>query len=699
MPSKPGMGGSKPGMGGPKHIKPRNIKATKTVWVTAPGASKFEDDYDKIQQIGEPGQFGKAFKVQKRSDKKIFCVKEISKSRIYRLRPESSTRAHLLSSMKDEIDIMRNLKHRYIIEMYATYETKHVLHIVMQLCSGGELFDRIKKKRYFKEEEAKPVVRKIVEAIFFMQDKHRVVHCDLKPDNILFVDESEDSDIKIIDFGMAKVLKRLDSLRALCGTPYYTAPEVIKGDYSHPADMWSIGVIAYTMIFAMVPFYVNPNRYYGTKETKEIYKLILKGFRNEIKKGLGPWFPERKADRLSAEGRDFMVKLMEKDTAKRLTAKEALQHEWLAVVKKKKESGAGPMGTEAPGPTVNVVQVEEMANFATGNDFKYAIAALFRDQYKNMRPKHFEELRNQFAALDANGDGKISYNDFEKGMVDLSGDLQLDEETIKRIFDGLDSKNIGQIEFGDMLNAAVHDYLVQSDARLHEAFRDLDKNDEGKIATKALKEKIKEVNPYGDTEILLRVIDDVDLDDDGTIDYEEFLHALHPDFQQTPKWFFSDNKYRPIDDEKKREEHDDDEDDDDDDDIFPLSSPPEEYKEQGNEEPRKLKSVDLHIVKEGWMYKQGGFVKTWRNRWFELQNNGIISYYHNPNEDYPIARFNCLHFTELKDKSWGKSAQKRFGIKMYTPHRDWKFLCKDEEERRSWTAKFQEVKKGVMDKK
>lgn len=178
---------------------------------------------------------------------------------------------------------MRKLDHQYVINIYETYETKHVLHIVMELCSGGELFDRIKSKRYFREEEAKPVVRKICEAIHFMHEKHRVVHCDLKPDNILFKTKAEDSDIKIIDFGMAKVLKRLDSLRALCGTPYYTAPEVIKGDYSHPADMWSIGVIAYTMIFAMVPFYVNPNRFYGTKETKEIYKLILKGFRPEVK--------------------------------------------------------------------------------------------------------------------------------------------------------------------------------------------------------------------------------------------------------------------------------------------------------------------------------------------------------------------------------------------------------------------------------
>merc|ERR1719474_815913 len=130
----------------------------------------------------------------------------------------------------------------------------------------------------------------------------------------------------------------------------------------------------------MVPFYVNPNRYYGAKEHKEIYRLILKGFRNEVKKGMGPWFPERKADRLSAEGREFMVKLMEKDTAKRLTAKEALQHPWLKAAKPKKPAKPDPKPAAAPkaqpddekAPDMNVFAVEDLANFATGKDFKYA---------------------------------------------------------------------------------------------------------------------------------------------------------------------------------------------------------------------------------------------------------------------------------------------------------------------------------------
>lgn len=185
--------------------------------------------------------------------------------------------------IKDEIDILRNLDHRYIIKLHDVYESKRTLHLVMEECKGGELFDRIKSKGYFREEEAKPVIRKICEAIYFMHDKHRVVHCDLKPDNILFVTEAEDSDIKIIDFGMSKVLKRLDTLRTLCGTPYYTAPEVIKGDYTHSADMWSIGVIAYTMIFAMAPFMVDTAKYYGQQEIKAIYRLIINGFDPQIK--------------------------------------------------------------------------------------------------------------------------------------------------------------------------------------------------------------------------------------------------------------------------------------------------------------------------------------------------------------------------------------------------------------------------------
>eukprot|EP01083_Nonionella_stella_P021574 59799_1 len=515
MAKRPGMGKKgKPG------IKP-GMTRLKTVWVTQQSKTDFKDDYSILKQIGEPGQFGKAYQCKRKSDGMISAVKEISKARIYRLHPSDNIRQSLLKSMQAEIDIMRRLKHRYIVNMHGTYETKHTLHIVMEECKGGELFDRIKSKRRYPEVEAKPIVKMVCAALFYMHDQHRVVHCDLKPDNILFVNDSEESDIKIIDFGMSKVLPRLRSLRELCGTPYYTAPEIINGDYSHAADMWSVGVIAYVMILGFPPFYVNPEKFHGVEETKMIYKLILKGFDPQVKKGYGPWFPRTLSNKLGTNGMDFIGSLMTIDVDKRLTAKEALQHPWLK--------------TEESNPENMDLTLLQLSNFATAHKFKWVIAALFAEQYRNTRPKHFEELKKLFCYLDNDGDGKISYEDFEEGMIKCS-DSKPDPNKMKQIFAELDVAKAGEIEFDNLLNAVVYDYLVSSDARLYKAFRYLDASDSGHIQTALLKKKLVEMDPNGNVEVndmVLQSIDDVDLDNSGSIGYDAFLMVLHPDLCHT----------------------------------------------------------------------------------------------------------------------------------------------------------------------
>merc|ERR1711933_290822 len=178
-----------------------------------------------------------------------------------------------------------------------------------------------------------------------------------------------------------------------------------------------------------------------------------------------------------------------------------------------------------------------MANFATSNQFKHAITALFRDKYEKMRPSHFDNLKKLFKRLDTDKNGTIDYEEFKKGMLD-SKDMNLNEDDIKKMFQELDVAKIGEINFEALVNAAVHDYLIASDQRLYEAFRDLDDDEDGKIKTSQLKEKIKQMDVYGKADELIKIIDSVDLDKDGTIDYEEFLRALHPDFNETPKWFW-----------------------------------------------------------------------------------------------------------------------------------------------------------------
>merc|ERR1712232_1015743 len=157
--------------------------------------------------------------------------------------------------------------------------------------------------------------------------------------------------------------------------------------------------------------------------------------------------------------------------------------------------------------------------------------------------------------------GTIDYEEFKQGML-KSKDMNLNEDDIKKMFQELDVAKIGEINFEALVNAAVHDYLIASDQRLYEAFRDFDDDEDGKIKTSQLKEKIQQMNVYGKAEELIKIIDSVDLDKDGTIDYEEFLRALHPDFNETPNWFWQDENKEDSGPDEDDEEDDNKENDD-----------------------------------------------------------------------------------------------------------------------------------------
>eukprot|EP00485_Elphidium_margaritaceum_P020223 CAMPEP_0202726616 /NCGR_PEP_ID=MMETSP1385-20130828/184703_1 /ASSEMBLY_ACC=CAM_ASM_000861 /TAXON_ID=933848 /ORGANISM="Elphidium margaritaceum" /LENGTH=768 /DNA_ID=CAMNT_0049392839 /DNA_START=48 /DNA_END=2354 /DNA_ORIENTATION=+ len=749
------------------YVKKPRLSNTATIWITERSPKAFKEDYTLIKKLGEPGQFGVAYRCRRNSDHRLFAVKKMSKARIYRADPSSAARQHLLRSMQAEIDILRRLHHPYICQYIATYETKHNLRIVMEECQGGELFERIKARQFYDESDARPILRMICEALCYMLDKHRVVHCDLKPENILFVDQSETSAIKIIDFGMSKVLPRLRLLNGICGTPYYTAPEVLSGNYGHAADMWSVGVIAFVMIFGFPPFYVG-DKYYGINETRQIYRLIQRGFTPQFKHGFGAFFPLSMQYRLGADGMDFIANLLQQDVQTRMTAKEALQHPFLHSSKTKTNAAVTPTAS----PTTDSdtahfssssidLQALQIMNFATSHKFKYAISALFRSHYEQMRPKHFANLKSMFAALDQDGNGKISYEEFEKGMLQCAELLKLDRTKIAQMFQELDVDKCGEIDFDNLLNAAVHDFLVASDERLYAAFVELDTNESGHIQTGALKQKLRELNPYDNVDALLHIVDDVDLDQSGTINYEEFLRALHPDFNETPNWFprssgggnsnsssSSSSSGRQLSKVLSQSESDlisDIEPNDDSkrdkescggnsnssssssssssgrqlskvlsqsesdliSDIEPNDDSKRDKESSYSALPRMPMISDTtasasaahastsmdnsknDILKKGYLTKEGGIIKTWRRRFFVLHSDGMMSYFTDQRAEQPIARFNCKTLTQVKEKSWGR--RKLYGIKIYTPHRDWKVTCISEQQRSEWVASLKRV--------
>jgi len=220
-----------------------------------------------------------------------------------------------------EIKLLREMKHHSIIRLVDVIEDAEFLHLVTDLCKGGELFDKIVEKSSsdngvpcFEEDEAARILYQILTTVSYMHKKF-VTHRDIKPENILFETKGEDSSIKIIDFGLAR--KHYESLgeppmNNIVGTPYYIAPEVLRKKYDNSCDLWSVGVIAYILLCGYPPF--------NGKDKNEIHRSILKG---------RYCFPSQDWKGTSREARNFIRLLLQIDPSKRMTLTEALEHPWI----------------------------------------------------------------------------------------------------------------------------------------------------------------------------------------------------------------------------------------------------------------------------------------------------------------------------------------------------------------------------------
>jgi serine/threonine protein kinase len=186
------------------------------------------------------------------------------------------------------------LKHPHIVELREVFDTKKTFYMVMEFMSGGELFERIVSKSKYSEREASDVTKKIASALKFCHDKN-VVHRDLKPENLLYTDHTEAADIKIADFGFAKLIASDKVMATACGTPGYVAPEVLNNEpYTSKVDTWSLGVIIYILLCGFPPFYdennaalfqqvrflfisdMSINQIHAITHTHNIYTLLFK---------------------------------------------------------------------------------------------------------------------------------------------------------------------------------------------------------------------------------------------------------------------------------------------------------------------------------------------------------------------------------------------------------------------------------------
>jgi calcium/calmodulin-dependent protein kinase I len=221
-----------------------------------------------------------------------------------------------LAALKIEVKAMELLSDNpFFIKYFDFFEEPTMFYLVIELISGGELFDRICEKEKYTEREARAVIIHLTKAVYYMHQKN-IVHRDLKPENILLKSKTDDTSIKLADLGFAALLSPTKSLMTTpCGTPGYVAPEILSGKpYSSPVDIWSLGVIFYILLCGYPPFVSERD------DQKELFELIKHGKYT---------FDPTDWGKISPGAKDLVSKILVVDPAKRFTAQQILDHPWM----------------------------------------------------------------------------------------------------------------------------------------------------------------------------------------------------------------------------------------------------------------------------------------------------------------------------------------------------------------------------------
>jgi calcium-dependent protein kinase len=468
-------------------------KKKKTAWIIKETES-IEKTYTLGKKIGQPGQFGYARLAVEKKSGETRAVKVINKSRF----SGGSDTAFHFAQLKAEIKVMETIKHDNVIRFYEVFEDQDALYIVMELASGGELFDRIQQKGHYSEKDAAGVLRQMFRGIQYLHS-NKIAHCDLKPDNFLFLHGREDSPIKVIDFGMSKFVERRKYFQSFCGTPFYVAPEVIAGKYSEHCDLWSLGVVMFVMLFGYPPFYADQEKF-GSFTDDKILSLVKKGFSPQTKDGYGAHFP--KAIPASDSAKDLISKLLVLDIAKRLTADEALEHPWLT-------------GETASDKPLLPKVIENLKSFDSSLKFKNAVLTMMAD---SLTEAELDVLTDTFKKIDENGDGHITFAEMKKALENK--DMKISQDELSRLMKMADVNGDGVLSYEELKLTCVQRKLIAKEERIWAAFCKLDLDGDGKIST-------KEIQKVLGAEDAKSLIDEVDKNGDGEVDYDEFMSMWH----------------------------------------------------------------------------------------------------------------------------------------------------------------------------
>ena len=327
------------------------------------------------------------------------------------------------AAIYDEVAILSSLNHPHIVPIIDFFDEKDCYFIVMELMSGGDLFDRIGTKKSYSEADARDLVVKMLKAVAYCHAQ-KIAHCDMKPKNLLLMSEDNDSFIKLADFGFAARVHEANSLSKQCGTPFFVSPEILmRKGYDQQSDMWSVGCIVYLLLSGNLPFM--------GRSQKELFRKIVAGKFD---------YDDTEWTAISDEAKDLVNRLLVLDPSKRITATDAVRHDWLKASRDRLGS-IMLQGTSQRLKTFNarmklrsamiaidwVSSLRRMTSFSQRNlnsPVDSASSAPFLETARRMEEERQKELERQAkAAAAANqkaAQTKKTMSSATKGMTELS---------------------------------------------------------------------------------------------------------------------------------------------------------------------------------------------------------------------------------------------------------------------------------------
>jgi len=443
------------------------------------------------KEIGH-GHYGVVRKCMDRETKVWYAIKSIRKSKVGKV-----------DVLRREVALLKECDHPNIIELVEVHEDQKYLHLITELCTGGELFDRIIEKTqsdegHFSERDAAKLVLCILDAIAYCHDQKGIVHRDLKPENFLFSSKEEDAVIKIIDFG----LSRHDDVKAgimntKVGTPYYVAPEVLNREYTKSCDIWSIGVITYILLCGYPPFYGDTDN--------QIFDSVRTGRFD---------FPSPDWDGISESAKDFICSLLKREPSKRLSAAEALKHPWI------KEYGVGEAKRSKRPQRSSIAFSPHSIAFIKYRDMQKLKKAALAWLAANSTNDDITALKNVFKKIDVNNDGTLTLQELDSCLEEAHFAPNVAYE-LRQLREELALSGEDSLNWRDFIALMMDKSLVMKEDNLRMVFEHFKKSDPDHIVVSDIVDLVG-----GSEKHAMEIMKMVDNNSDGRIDFNEFRKMM-----------------------------------------------------------------------------------------------------------------------------------------------------------------------------